>query len=350
MRGTGGEVLILVGGAAAAGLCVYLLCWPLRRLLLAAGLVDVPNARSSHTELTPRGGGIAIVGALGASLLVLAVGQHWPACGLLIGTILVAAISLLDDWRAQPASVRLAVHLGAAGLAVFSLGSEEVARAIRRATFEGLPDLAGVLLAILWIAGYVNAFNFMDGIDGLAASQAAVTAFGVAILVGLGSGRWAAPPLVVAAVIAGAALGFLPHNFPRARMFMGDVGSASLGYVQAGVVLWAAEATDVPLVPLLLLHTNFVLDTSITLVRRWARGERVGGAHRDHFYQRLVRAGCSHASITLGQVGLQASVLVLLAFGSEWAIGTWAPTLVITAWCAYFAWAERRFTRSPRSA
>jgi len=198
------------------------------------------------------------------------------------------------------------------------------------------------------IVGYANAFNFMDGINGIAASQAAVTGIGtIAVAVAAGVSL-VDPALVLAAIIAGAAAGFLPHNFPRARMFMGDVGAVSLGFGLAAISVWiAADYGWWLLVPLGCLHANFVLDTTITVIRRILRGEVFHQAHREHFYQRLVRAGWSHTRVTLTELVLQIVVAAVLTLavsqGKSAAFGV--AIAVVAVWAGFFAFCEREFRR-----
>jgi UDP-N-acetylmuramyl pentapeptide phosphotransferase/UDP-N-acetylglucosamine-1-phosphate transferase len=210
----------------------------------------------------------------------------------------------------------------------------------------------GLMLSAVWMTGYANAFNFMDGINGLAAGQAATTGAGMALLGGLALGDFGATPVLVSCVIAGAAAGFLPHNFPRARMFMGDVGSVTLGFLLASVALWLVKAGGRELiVPLALLHANFILDTGITLVRRILRGQPFDQAHREHFYQRLVRSGKSHVFVTTLQMVLQALVIVLLVVfvRSGVTLKWYIAATVIAIWLAFFCYAEACFRRSQQA-
>ena len=213
-------------------------------------------------------------------------------------------------------------------------------------TEPSLPFALSAAIAFLWLAGYTNAFNFMDGINGLAASQAAFTGLGMALLTSVVSGPPISAPLLLSVILAGAALGFLPHNFPKTRMFMGDVGSAPLGFLLATLVLWSARDYGWSLlIPLALLHANFVLDTGITLVRRIIRRERWYAAHREHFYQRLVRSGKSHAFVTLWEMGLQMVVLALMLLypraGDVERLGLMG--LVVAIWLAFFCYCESQF-------
>jgi UDP-N-acetylmuramyl pentapeptide phosphotransferase/UDP-N-acetylglucosamine-1-phosphate transferase len=191
----------------------------------------------------------------------------------------------------------------------------------------------------------------MDGINGLAAGQAIVTGLGMALLGSVVSGQssMVSPPVLLSLVIAGACAGFLPHNFPKARMFMGDVGSAPLGFLLAALVVWIARDYGWwLLIPLGLLHANFVLDTGLTLARRILRGERWYEAHREHFYQRLIRAGKSHPFVTGVEMALQGVVLglmVLYLYASA-PVRAGLIALVILMWLAFFAYCERLFRRS----
>ena len=217
-----------------------------------------------------------------------------------------------------------------------------------RASLHGPAFTLIVIAGLAFVfAGYANAFNFMDGINGIAAGQAVVTGIGTALLGGLALEGFPNAPVLLSLVVAGAAAGFLPHNFPKARMFMGDVGSAPLGFLLAALAVWLAKIAGWWLiVPIALLHANFVLDTGITLGRRIFRGERWYEAHREHFYQRLVRTGKGHTLVTLLEMGLQCVVLGLLTLYifSGASARLILAVVVITIWLSFFAWAEICFS------
>ena len=313
--------------------------------LRRAGFVDLPNERSSHAQATPRGGGIAIAVVLTVASAVLGAWTRrtdWLA--LMLGIGAVAAISLRDDWRSVAWKWRLLVQLGAAALFVLSL----------LLSHGPASPFALVIaaLGVVFVVGYANAFNFMDGINGLAAGQAVVTAAGTWLV----AVAWGVPPahpaLVLVAVAGGAGLGFLPHNFPVARMFMGDSGSVVLGFVNAAVIVMLGFGHGWILAAVLGgLHANFILDTMVTMFRRWRRGETIHQAHREHFYQRLVRSEGSHVTVTLLELGLQVAVLAVLVAAVRVREAAWlcaAGLLVPAVWGGFFLWAEHRFRSANR--
>ncbi|MBK9180731.1 MAG: glycosyl transferase [Acidimicrobiales bacterium] len=264
--------------AAAAPLVV----WLLRR----REVLDYPNLRSSHDVPTPRGGGLApMLGLLVA--LPFAAAESSSACvALAVATIGLGLLGLTEDVHGLPVATRLLLQLViAAAAAPWLLGnlSGPVAWQVVFA--------AGVAA---WLVAYVNAFNFMDGINGISSMQAIVSG---ATWWLLGELRDAPSVAVAGAVLAAAGLGFLPVNFPRARVFMGDVGSYALGAWSA-VVLVMALRGDIPPVAAVAPVAVYLADTSTTLVGRARRRERWREPHRDHAYQRLVRVGWSHAQVT----------------------------------------------------
>ncbi len=268
-----------------------------RKVVAGAGVLDVPNARSSHGVPTPRGGGLAIVLVTTVGLLVLALREMIRPellCAVGGGGLAVAAVGFADDRRSLSATTRLTVHFAAALWALAWLG--------------GLPPLcvghhlvsfgwAGYLLGALGIVWAVNLFNFMDGIDGLAASEAIFVAICGALLslpASAGTG------VVLAALLfASACGGFLLWNWPPARIFLGDVGSGYLGYVIVVLAVAVTRENPAALWIWLILGGAFFVDATVTLVRRSLRHERVHEAHRSHAYQWLARRWRSHGAVTL---------------------------------------------------
>ena len=334
-------------------LSAVIVCWSsafaVRGLLRSAGVVDRPNQRSSHTEPTVRGGGIAIV----CSVWALGIVQQWHHYSPAMVTILscfacLAIISFVDDLKGLGSLTRFGCHLVAAIAAVEVIGVDGLLSSFFPFSSSHIVHFVEWSLSILWIVGYTNAFNFMDGINGIASTQAAIGGLGGALLYRTQAGLVASDPVILSYIVGGAALGFLPHNFPRARMFMGDVGSAPLGYLLAVIVLWAAKVAGWwTLIPFLLLHSNFVLDTAITLGRRVVRRERWYEAHREHFYQRLVRSGKSHTFVTGMEVALQVVVLSLLAvyLSASTPLRLAIISSILVLWLCFFYYCERVYRR-----
>jgi UDP-N-acetylmuramyl pentapeptide phosphotransferase/UDP-N-acetylglucosamine-1-phosphate transferase len=274
------------------------------------GLVDQPGQRRSHAQPTPRGGGIGIVASVLVVLAALAVrGQlpALPAAGLGVALAAVAAVGWWDDHRPLPASLRLAVHGLAAGLFLAVLPMD----------LPALPAAALGTALLLVLVAAINVCNFMDGINGLAASQAALIAGGLAIaFLATGSPGWA----LLAAALLAACAGFLPFNLPRARIFLGDVGSGALGLLVGVLLLVAWLRGALPLPALLLLPSAFALDAGLTLLGRVRAGKRWTRPHREHLYQWLVRSGASHAGVTTGYAGWTLCMLLgaALVAGRPW--------------------------------
>lgn len=257
------------------------------------GLVDLPGARRSHAAPTPRGGGIGIVVACVTLLLAMSTMAAQPLPWMLVaaGLLLVSGVGWWDDHRPLGAWPRLLAHAAAGGL---------LAGALWLHGAGPLVAFAGFVLAV----GLVNAWNFMDGIDGLAASQAMLCGLALAWVL-------AAPWAGLGVALAGACLGFLPYNVPRARVFLGDVGSGALGYMVA--VLLAAGCAQRPVEgwPVLLLAPMAMLvDAGLTLAWRIGRGERWWQAHAQHLFQRLsrrhghVRVSLAYALWTMAAIGV----------------------------------------------
>lgn len=304
--------------------------WAERRLLA------LPNERSSHTRPTPSGGGAAIVLTTLLGLTVFAVlTQHLSfALGFLLGgAALVAVISWLDDLYTMQSRVRLAVHSVGALAVIGGAGALDQIHLPLLGEFH--LGWVGWGATFLWVVGLINAYNFMDGIDGLAGIQAVLAGGAWACF-----GYWIDAPLVMALglLLAAGSLGFLGYNWPPARIFMGDVGSAFLGYSFALLTVLAAQQ-DARLAWIGgLVLWPFLFDTIFTLVRRWSRGENLLLAHRSHLYQRLVIAGHSHRTVTL-LYGVLALLGVLA--GMAWFYGVSGsatvmvfglPTLAIGLW------------------
>ena len=309
-----------------------LLVWAERHKIL-----DIPNERSSHTRPTARGGGLAIVAVTLAGWLLciwLKLGWSWlPALVYIAGASLVAGVSWLDDLHSLPNRLRLSIHSLVAILTLAGLGYWN--RMSIPFFDQAHLGWLGVPITFLWIVGMINAYNFMDGIDGIAGGQAVVAGLSwlllgwisdSAALVGLGC------------LLAASSLGFLLHNWPPARIFMGDVGSAFLGYTFAVLPVVAAQYDSRLALAGVLSIWPFVFDTIFTFLRRLRNREHVFTAHRSHLYQRLVIAGYSHRFVTLAYVGLAAigAALAVAWFlrvaGGDTIVVTTVPLLCLGLW------------------
>jgi Fuc2NAc and GlcNAc transferase len=282
---------VTIGGAF---LIAVAMTWGALKLARRINLIDQPSLRSSHSTPTPRGGGIAIVVAFFLALLTLhltGILRGHLVNALLCGGGAVAIVGILDDRWSLKASVRLLVHLGAAATAVWLIGVPTI-------SIWHAQDLwTARIIAIVAIAWGINLFNFMDGIDGIAALEVMFFAGAAA---GLNSYLDGDPVLsAVWLTLASASFGFLVWNWPPARIFMGDVGSGFLGFVVTTIVLAMSHERPVVIAISLILGGVFVVDASITVVRRMIRGDRWLEPHRMHAYQHLARRWRSHRRVTL---------------------------------------------------
>lgn len=290
--------LAAVAAASWAGTGIAL------RLLLRWRVFDQPNHRSSHDRPKPRGGGLAVIAVVLAAWTIAAVtgGQAGAAFWLgIAGAGLLALISWADDLKSRPASLRFGVQVTAVVLGLWALDPAPV--------FQGLLPLPldRALTALLWL-WFINLFNFMDGIDGITAVETIAISAGLALI----AGGLLHFPLGAfdAAVPAAAALGFLFWNWAPSRIFLGDVGSVPLGYL-LGWLLIITAASGV-WEAALILPLYYLVDASWTLGRRALRREKLWRAHREHFYQRAVQRGFSHAAVTR-RIAVCNVVLVALA-------------------------------------
>jgi UDP-N-acetylmuramyl pentapeptide phosphotransferase/UDP-N-acetylglucosamine-1-phosphate transferase len=285
-----------------------------RRWSLKRNLFDIPNERSSHTEPTPRGGGLVIdLVCLALFLIYCLVFQVDIFWSYFAGALIVALISWLDDLFSVSVIWRFLFHSAAAILVIWGLGFWEEAYV----PFFGVINLGpiGQIITFFWIVWMINSYNFMDGIDGIAGAQAFTAGIGwlaIGILLGVQTTG------LYGGLIAAASLGFLIHNWHPAKIFMGDVGSAFLGYTFAVLPLMALKESKehsvfFPAIGITLVLL-FVFDSVITLFKRISRLEKVWHAHREHIYQRLVISGFSHKRVSGIYAILSIIILIVLVF------------------------------------
>ncbi|MDH1550116.1 MULTISPECIES: MraY family glycosyltransferase [Pseudomonas] len=308
----------------AAGVAAWWMTAALRRYALSRSLMDIPNARSSHTLPTPRGGGLSFVVAFLLAALCIALTGHiapYVVVGVLGAGGLVAVIGFMDDHGHIAARWRLLGHFAAAAWGLAWLG--------------GMPPISvfGFTLAPLWLSSLfgalylvwlLNLYNFMDGIDGLASVEAICVCVGASLLYWVTDhAHHAWLPLLLAATVAG----FLCWNFPPARIFMGDAGSGFLGMVLGLLALLAGWVNPLLFWGWLILLGVFVVDATFTLVRRLLRGDKVYEAHRSHAYQYATRHHGSHRTVTLAVAAINLGwllpvAMVVVVFQLDGALGT----------------------------
>ena len=300
------------------------------RFAIAHDVLDVPGARSSHSAATPRGGGLAIVLvcaigiAIAASIGVISFRTSWALNG---GGLIVAAVGMLDDLKGVRPLWRALVHMTAGAWAVSWLGGfSKMSMGPATVTL----GLSGSILAVVGITWSINAYNFMDGIDGLAGAEAVSIALGAGALLAATQHSLAA----ILAITAGAAGGFLIWNWAPARIFMGDVGSGYLGFLFAVLALASERAGGPPVMAWSILGMVFLFDSTVTLVRRAYRRERIWEAHRSHAYQRLALSSRDHARVVTKVLMLNV-VLAVLAWvsrdGGVALVGAWIIAVVASA-------------------
>jgi len=272
----------------------YLGVYLIRRYAERRQIIDHPNERSSHSMPTPRGGGLAIVLIVtGAGLWVMREADLNRSLIYIVCGLVIAFLGWRDDVQSLSPRIRFAVHGLVAVISMIGLGY------FKSVTIPMLGELQlgaiGIVITFLWIIGLTNAYNFMDGIDGIAG--------GVALSAALGW-MWLSSethnPFVfwIALSIAAGSLGFLGHNWSPAKIFMGDVASTFLGYSFAVLPLLSADESGDALMLGTLLMWTFIMDAGVTFIRRALKREKVFSAHRSHLYQRLVIGGYQHGTIS----------------------------------------------------
>lgn len=290
--------------------------------LLRRHAMDVPNDRSSHVTPIPRGGGLAVVLAIVIAVLVADSAPSRNTLLLLLAMMVLATVGLIDDLKRLPEAVRFGIQALVCG---------GIAGALSVGPTDGWVETTAVIaLFAFWLAGFTNAYNFMDGINGISGVTAGVAA---------GWYLWLAHHLniagtaVLASALLGGAIGFLPMNFPRARIFLGDVGSYGIGLLLGCLailsIIGGANVIQAS-APLLL----YVADTGWTLLRRMARKEKWWKAHREHVYQRLSALGASRTLVTVLVGALSALICLASAPGMPIALSIVGVVVILAAYLA----------------
>jgi UDP-N-acetylmuramyl pentapeptide phosphotransferase/UDP-N-acetylglucosamine-1-phosphate transferase len=306
--------------------------WWLSKGRFSSVALDRPNQRSLHEAPVPRTGGIGI--HLGVLMAWAIVGpdlphQTWLAFMLLL------FVSFVDDLRGVPAGLRLAAHLLGAGVFTVSLAFQD-------------HGLLTVLLGALAIAWMTNLYNFMDGSDGLAGGMTAFGFLFYAIAAWLSGDS---PLALLSLSVAAAAAAFLMFNFHPARIFLGDAGSVPLGFLAGAIGFAGWVQQHWPWWFPLAVFSPFVVDASVTLLRRLVRGERIWQAHREHFYQRLVQMGWGHRNTAIAEYGLMfaSGSIALVALATPPSVQVGALIIAAACYAGLIVWVERGWRRLKRN-
>jgi Fuc2NAc and GlcNAc transferase len=323
----------------SVGVWSIVLTGMIRHFAVRRNWLDIPNARSSHSLPTPRGGGLAIVLSFSAALALLGLYRlldHSVVFAMLASGAIVAVVGYVDDRHSLPARVRFTAQIIAASLFVMLLGG--IPESALGDFGLNYPRIAAVIV-VLTLTWSTNLFNFMDGIDGIAGGEAAFVAGAGAWLNSIKHGNFGLTAAMLC--LCAASIGFLFWNWSPARIFLGDVGSGFLGLMLPMLGLAASQRAAIPVQVWIILGGSFFADATLTLVRRAALGDRWFEAHRSHAYQQLARRWNSHSAVTVLVMAINLIWLLPWAWYAEKvpaqatmsAIEALSP-LVLLAWIA----------------
>lgn len=318
------------------------LCMPKSFLTILAH----PNERTLHARPTPQTGGVAVVGSvvigliLAASLLaiaqpskpVLPKGMASGSVWIVASMLLIFMVSFVDDCIGLPASLRLGVQAAAAGIIIGGVGLTVSSIPIPGGpTIQlGLASIPVSVLLLIWMA---NLYNFMDGMDGFAGGM---TFVGFSFLAYFGWQAQFPVMLIISIFVAMGALGFLLHNFPPARIFMGDAGSITIGFLAGTLMILGVRERVFEIWVPIMIFSPFILDATVTLTHRAFRGQKIWEAHREHYYQRVVLSGWSHRRTVLAEYAVMifcGGLAVLYHHANE----TWRLIILVTWVVMFFA-------------
>jgi len=328
--------MTMLGIFIGATLLGWALCFPVQAWLKKNDVWDNPNERSSHEKPTLRGGGLASL-ILIVSIIVLCVcPENTPfGCAWLAGLVILSWVSLIDDRQEASIVLRLITQGVAVSVVLCALPGNEFS------WWEFL-IIGFVLMA------YINFVNFVDGINGLVAGLMILIPLGMILVVA--EIHWM--PRIIALALAGSVAGFLPFNFPRSKLFLGDVGSITLGFSSGVLILWvwADMSPGSGRLLLLLFPLYFFLEGLVAILRRMTGGKKWWKPHREHFFQRLIRCGWSHSRTTAIILCIQClnTMLIWKAVEEEWStVLLWALCMLV--WGVFFAYVEILFRTATKN-
>lgn len=297
------------------------LTYLIRQIALRHNIIDIPNERSSHLNPVPRGGGLAIVICwyTGITALYLLDSINPKLYFSLMSGILIAVISMLDDiYNIRPV-IRILVQGTVAVIAYSILGG------VAEMEFSVIQIKSSFFIfpfAIIGIVWFINLFNFLDGIDGYASMEAIMVALGMFLLTGN----------LINLILVASIVGFLLWNWPKAKIFMGDVGSTQLGFILIIMAIYFHNESQINLVIFLILSSLFWFDATLTLYRRWKNKEELSKAHKKHAYQRAVQSGLTHLQVNFFAVIINIGLFLLLSAALSYNL----PLLPVFIFCLFF--------------
>ena len=329
-------IVILAMPFIVSALLTYYLCSPTFRF----GILDHPNERSLHRIPVPRSGGLAILMAVLLTMLTLGFSRLQDVYMIWIGVgmITIAIISFLDDRATVHPFLRLIIHVIVGGALVYA-GLIIHSLELPFLSWDWSEPIA-VIMTMLFIVWMINLYNFMDGMDGFAAGMA-TSGFGFVALLGWSAGDvWFGQ---VNLIIAAASLGFLIFNYPPARIFMGDVGSSTLGFMAAAISLWGVRTGLYPFWAAVLIFSPFIADATVTLIRRILMGEKFWKPHKTHYYQRLVQAGWGHHKTLVLEYGimLACGISALVSVDASATVQVVVLSVWVLFYIIFFSWISR---------
>jgi Fuc2NAc and GlcNAc transferase len=309
--------------ASSLLLLSFALTWVIMRFSLKRNILDIPNERSSHTNPTPRGGGLAVVISwyIGITFSFFAGCLNRNLYFALLCGILLAIISLIDDLYDIKPYIRLIAQTSAAIISLIFLNG------IQPIILFGINIFPSIILDVIMVVGmvwFINLYNFLDGIDGYASVEAIMMSFALYLFAGEN----------ITLILIASVLGFLIWNWPKAKIFMGDVGSTQLGFILVVLGIYLHNEHRLSIIYWLILAAPFWFDATLTLFRRYRNNEKLSIAHRKHMYQRLVQSGFSHLQVDILLILLNTVLILLVLISVRYKL-LQIPLLVLTVFMMF---------------
>ena len=310
----------------------FILTWVIRKFSVKNRILDIPNERSSHSVPTPRGGGLAIVIAwyVGITIMFVLLTIDDKLYFALMSGIILAAISVIDDVIDLRPSIRIIAQTITVLLAFYFLNGIQPVLLFNKVLIPSIVLYPVVIVGMVW---FINLYNFLDGIDGYASLEAIAIALAFYLFTGN----------AISFVLISSVIGFLIWNWPKAKIFMGDVGSTQLGFIIVVLGIYFHNEKSFSIINWLILTAPFWFDATLTLYRRWRNKEKLSQAHRKHIYQRLVQSGFSHLKVDILLILINFFIILLVYFTHRNSM-LQIPLLLITTGSLYIIaiYADRR--------